>query len=456
MLGRKKNQNNGADNFNMPEFSIPELDNKFNNGNNDMNMGGSMNQGNMDESVPNNFGNMQQLGGMGTPLGQNNKSKKQPKAPKQPKMPKQVGQEGQMGQMNQFGQQGKMKQPKMPKQSNSGKKPPIFIIFIVLGLIFLLIAGFIIRGFIVGNTTGDSDVTTNPEQEIEEILGEPDENINDVENSDDSGVVGTENDDEEIVENPEDEDDVISEPKFSFENDMLGIKFNYDPNLYIKENTEEIFNMITQIIPPERNTFNIFEDALPDSLIVARLTTGDSDGLYVSISIVPFTIEKETKVLRANGDTDVLTDELEAVSLTDEELVEKYDIQIKDSLKQSGCNIVSYDVSTVKPIGSEVDNSGNKVLKGIMTSRVYTGPVDVTSSTGTVDLVQCTIPVGKNAIVITAVTDGRPIEIDKTIILNEIVDSIVVKPLGVEEEKETGEISSETTSETENTGETLN
>lgn len=446
MLGRKKNQNNGADNFNMPEFSIPELDNKFNNGNN-----GSMTQGNMGESASNNFGNMQQLGGMGTPLGQNNKSKKQPKAPKQPKMPKQVGQEGQMGQMS---QQGKMKQPKIPKQSNGGKKPPIFIIFIVLGLIFLLIAGFIIRGFIVGNTTGDSDVTTNPEQEIEEILGEPDENINDVETSDDSGVVDTENGDEEIVENPE--DDVILEPKFSFENDMLGIKFNYDPNLYIKENTEEIFNMITQIIPPERNTFNIFEDALPDSLIVARLTTGDSDGLYVSISIVPFTIEKETKVLRANGDTDVLTDELEAISLTDEELVEKYDIQIKDSLKQSGCNIVSYDVSTVKPIGSEVDDSGNKVLKGIMTSRVYTGPVDVTSSTGTVDLVQCTIPVGKNAIVITAVTDGRPIEIDKAVILNEIVDSIVVQPLGVEEEKETGEISSESTSETENTGETLN
>ena len=388
------------------------------------------------------------MANMGTPLGQNNKSKKQPKAPKQPKMPKQVGQEGQIG------QQGKMKQPKMPKQSNSGKKPTIFIIFIVLGLIFLLIAGFIIRGFIVGNTTGDSDVITNPEQEIEEILGEPDENINDVENSDDSGVVGTENGDEEIVENPE--DDVIPEPKFSFENDMLGIKFNYDPNLYIKENTEEIFNMITQIIPPERNTFNIFEDALPDSLIVARLTTGDSDGLYVSISIVPFTIEKETKVLRANGDTDVLTDELEAVSLTDEELVEKYDIQIKDSLKQSGCNVVSYDVSTVKPVGFEVDDSGNKVLKGIMTSRVYTGPVDVTSSTGTVDLVQCTIPVGKNAIVITAVTDGRPIEIDKTIILNEIVDSIVVQPLGVEEEKGTGEISSESTSETENTGETLN
>ena len=55
MLGRKKNQNNDADNFNMPEFSIPELDNKFNNGNKEMNMDGSMNQGNMGESASNNF-----------------------------------------------------------------------------------------------------------------------------------------------------------------------------------------------------------------------------------------------------------------------------------------------------------------------------------------------------------------------------------------------------------------
>lgn len=435
MLGRKKNQNDGGKNFNMPEFSIPELDKKYNMGENS-NINGSMNN-NKGTSMPN---------GKGTPIQRqkstpinamgNSESTMNGSTMKQPKM-----------------KQSKMKQP------NNGKKFP-FVIFIVLGVVLLLVAGLIIRGVVTGKENVPSNETVVTEQ-----TGDT-SNVENNSTNNENEPVDTENPDGSIVETPEtpeaptddgsENNDVPTEPKFAFENDMLGIKFNYDSNLYIKENTEEIFNMVTQIIPPERETFNIYEDVLPDSLMVARLTTGDSDGLYVSISIVPFTIEKETTVLKVDGNTNVTTEEIDAVSLTDEELVEKYDIQIKDSLSQSGCQIVSYDVSTVKPVGFKTGDDGNKVLKGIMTSRVYTGPTDVTSSTGTVDLVQCTIPVGKNAIVITAVTDGRPIEIDKSVILNEIVESILVQPLGVEEETSTETDTVENSESTTNTTESAN
>lgn len=440
MLGRKKNQNDGGKNFNMPEFSIPELDKKYNMGENS-NINGSMNN-NKGTSMPN---------GKGTPIQRqkstpinamgNSESTMNGSTMKQPKM-----------------KQPKMKQSKM-KQPNNGKKFP-FVIFIVLGVVLLLVAGLIIRGVVTGKENVPSNETVVTEQ-----TGDT-SNVENNSTNNENEPVDTENPDGSIVETPEtpeaptddgsENNDVSTEPKFAFENDMLGIKFNYDSNLYIKENTEEIFNMVTQIIPPERETFNIYEDVLPDSLMVARLTTGDSDGLYVSISIVPFTIEKETTVLKVDGNTNVTTEEIDAVSLTDEELVEKYDIQIKDSLSQSGCQIVSYDVSTVKPVGFKTGDDGNKVLKGIMTSRVYTGPTDVTSSTGTVDLVQCTIPVGKNAIVITAVTDGRPIEIDKSVILNEIVESILVQPLGVEEETSTETDTVENSESTTNTTESAN
>ena len=96
-------------------------------------------------------------------------------------------------------------------------------------------------------------------------------------------------------------------------------------------------------------------------------------------------------------------------------------------MEQSGCEVITYDKSVVQGVGSELaEGSEEKRLKGIFTSRVYSGPTEVTTSTGVVDVIQCTIPVGKNAILITAVTDGREIDVDKSVIFNEIVESLVI------------------------------
>ena len=130
--------------------------------------------------------------------------------------------------------------------------------------------------------------------------------------------------------------------------------------------------------------------------------------------------------MKIDGTTETTNESIEAVDLTDEELIEKYDTQIKATLEQTGCEIISYNTSTVGGVGSELLEDGTQRLKGIFTSRIYSGPVEVTTSTGVVDVIQCTIPVGKNAILITAVTDGREIDIDKSVIFNEIVNSIVV------------------------------
>lgn len=232
----------------------------------------------------------------------------------------------------------------------------------------------------------------------------------------------------EVIETPKIEEPVeVEEPveKYGYENDMLGLKFNFDSNLYIKENVEEIFNTMKKVIPEDRDVFNIYSDKLDTILNVVKLTTGDSDGLYISVSILPFEIEKETTTLKIDGSTEVKNESIEAINLTDEELIEKYDTQIKETLAQSKCEIISYDKSSVLNVGTQKIGDKSK-LKGIFTSRVYNGPVEVTTSTGVVDVLQCTIPVGKNAILITAVTDGRPIEIDKSAIFKQIVDSLVV------------------------------
>ena len=185
-----------------------------------------------------------------------------------------------------------------------------------------------------------------------------------------------------------------------------------------------IFNTLKSIIPEDRTDFNIFTDKLNGTLNVCKLTTGKSDGLYINVSVIPFELEKATTTLKIDGTTVIENETIGVVDFNTEELIKNYDIQIKQTVEQMGCEIVEYGESTVVEVG-EIEKEGKK-LQGIFTSRIYTGPVEATTSTGTVDVVQCTIPVGKNAILITAVTDGRPIEIDKSMLVNEIAESFKI------------------------------
>ena len=413
----------------------------------------------------------------GTPLVSNKKQKKvkepkqpkQPKQLKQPKQPKQPKQSKQPKQVNSFNMEngynmdnmdsmnsmnniGNM--PNMPQNNKRKKKfNPIFIILPII-LILILIIGSVVIGKMKANS---NNVEKPPITESNTIVENDTENASDniSENTSDNPSENTSN----IEENTDTEDNNEPvepiEPKYSYENDMIGIKFNYDSNLYIKENVEEIFNTLKEVIPEGRDEFNIFSDKVTTLLPLAKLMTGDADGLYISVSLIPFDIDKETTILKIDGSTEVKNESIEAINLTDEELVEKYDIQIKNSITQSGCEIISYDKSVVNGVGSEEaegSTDGTKRFKGIFTNRVYSGPTDLTSSTGVVEVSQCTIPVGKNAIMVTAVTDGRPIEIDKSAILNEIVNSLVVTTRGpiVEESEEVVETTDSSVVDTKN------
>ena len=303
--------------------------------------------------------------------------------------------------------------------SNKKKFNPLFILIPVVLIVIFIVIGVIAIG--VGKSKTPPVVENNP-------IVTP-ENTGDVGiGSENTGLTDEPNVNDENSENVDvgNEEPIVSNiPDYDYDNAMLGIKFNYDSNLYIKENVEEIFNILKLAIPEGENEFNIYLHKLPSNLNVARLTTGNSDGLYISISILPFEIQKETTTLKIDGTTETVVETIEADALTDEELIEKYDLQIRQTLENSGCEIITYDKSTVQGVGSEYLSDAKK-LKGIFTSRVYSGPIEVTTSTGIVDVVQCTIPVGKNAILITAVTDGREINIDKTAIFTEIVESLIV------------------------------
>ena len=294
----------------------------------------------------------------------------------------------------------------MPMNNNRQNKPKKKSkgLGIIIGIVAILILLIIV---VIAIPKGDKEpIVDNPviEEPIEEPVEEPiDEPI------------------EEPIEEPVEEP--IDEVKYSYDNPIIGVKFNYDSSLYAKDNIVEVQNLIKSVIPEGETVFNLYNHKLPNILNVLKLTTGDADGLYISVSLMPFEIEKSTTTLKIDGSTEVKNESIAAINLTDAELVEKYDTQIKETLAQTNCEIVTYNQSTVDVVGS--DNVDSK-LKGIFTSRVYTGPVDVTTSSGMVDVLQCTIPVGRNAIIVTAVTDGSPTEIDKSAIFNQIINIMIV------------------------------
>lgn len=302
----------------------------------------------------------------------------------------------------------------MPMNNQSKKKKSLLPI--IIGIVVVLVIAIVC--VVLGSKNNE-----NPIEETPVVVDNPEV---EKENKEEKEV----NENNESEENKEIEEDNNEEPNMedskilAFEDNMVGIKFNYDSELYMKKNVEEIFNTLKTVIPEDRNDFNIFTDKLNGTLNICKLTTGKADGLYINVSVIPFELEKATTTLKIDGTTVIENETIGIVDFNTEELIKNYDIQIKQTVEQMGCTIVEYGESTVIEIG-EIEKEGKK-LQGIFTSRIYTGPVEATTSTGTVDVVQCTIPVGKNAILITAVTDGRPIEIDKAMLVNEIAESFKI------------------------------
>lgn len=311
-----------------------------------------------------------------------------------------------------------MNQVNMNNQIGKKKKSPL--IFIIIGVAVVLLVAVIC--VLLGGKGEEKPVVDTPvevsnsEKEEKENNNVQNENKEEENNQD-------ENKEDKETEN-EEEPNMAESNILAFEDDMIGIKFNFDSELYIQKNTQEIFNTLKTVIPEGRTNFNIFTDKLNSTLNICKLTTGKSDGIYINVSVIPFELEKATTTLKIDGTTIIENETIGSVDFNNEELIKNYDTQIKETVQQMGCTIVEYGDSEVREIGNI--EKENKKLQGIFTSRIYTGPIEVTTSTGTVDVAQCTIPVGKNAILITAVTDGRPVEIDKTMLLNDIAESFIV------------------------------
>ena len=207
--------------------------------------------------------------------------------------------------------------PNMPQNNKRKKKfNPIFIILPII-LILILIIGSVVIGKMKANS---NNVEKPPITENNTIVENDTENASDniSENTSDNPSENTSNIDENTDTEDNNEPVEPIEPKYSYENDMIGIKFNYDSNLYIKENVEEIFNTLKEVIPEGRDEFNIFSDKVTTLLPLAKLMTGDADGLYISVSLIPFDIDKETTILKIDGSTEVKNESIEAINLTDE------------------------------------------------------------------------------------------------------------------------------------------
>lgn len=234
-------------------------------------------------------------------------------------------------------------------------------------------------------------------------------------------VVVPENTEPEVEPKVEVEEPVTPVVKYSFENDMVGVKFNHSPDFYSKENIEEVFNTIREIIPEDRETFNIYTDKLNGSLKLLDLTANDD--VHITVSIMPFEVEREITTVKLDGSKNVKSDTIETIEISDEELIAKYDEIIKKNIEGMGCTITSFEGSKIQMIGK---NAEGEPLRAVITNRSYTGPVENTTNAGFAEVYQCNFLVGKNAVVISLLSNGEDTEIDKPAVFNEILESFVI------------------------------
>ena len=236
------------------------------------------------------------------------------------------------------------------------------------------------------------------------------------------------------VSDPEPEPEPEPEVKYSFEDDMVGVKFNYNPEFYSKENTAEVFNTISTIIPEGRERFNIYTDKLEGSLKLLDLTANDD--VHITVSIMPFEVSKETTTIKLDGSKKVTNETIETIDIADDELISKYDEIIKKNIESMGCTIVSFEGSKIQMVGK---NAEGEPLRAVITNRSYTGPVENTTNAGFAEVYQCNILVGKNAVVISLLSNGEDTEIDKPAVFNEIIESFIVSTAKPVPETETTE-----------------
>lgn len=208
-----------------------------------------------------------------------------------------------------------------------------------------------------------------------------------------------------------DKPEVVEGVVYDYDNKLVGIKFNYATDMYIKENTDVIFNTLKSVAEEGKN-FQIGSDKLSGVLKILQLTTGKTDGLLITVSILPFELSNKSLV---SGELSIEKDKLSELPVITEPMLTEYDINLRKSLTELGVTIDVFEKSYIREVNG---------MKAIISERKYSGSIE--TKTGVTDVIQALVPVGENAILITAITDGSPIEIDKVSLFDEIVDSLVV------------------------------
>lgn len=285
-----------------------------------------------------------------------------------------------------------------PKKGGKG----LIIALIILSILVVLIGSFVILGQIFKSKISDVPVNNQGNEVVDIIENEGKEILEEV------------NDKEPIIEEAkesEPEIEIIKEELYDYDNKLVGIKFNYATDMYIKENTDTIFNTL-KAVSKEGKNFKIDKDKLVQSLNILQLTTGEADGLLITVSILPFDVANKSVAV---DESNIAKERVSEIPLITEEMLIEYDSNLKKSLIDLGVTIDVFEKSYVR------DTNG---LKAIISERKYSGGKE--TKTGVTDVIQGLVPVGENAILVTAITDGSPIEIDKVVLFDEIIDSLIV------------------------------
>lgn len=285
-----------------------------------------------------------------------------------------------------------------PKKGGKG----LIIALIILSILVVLIGSFVILGQILKSKISDVPVNNQGNEVVDIIENEGKEILEEV------------NDKEPIIEEAkesEPEIEIIKEELYDYENKLVGIKFNYATDMYIKENTDTIFNTL-KAVSKEGKNFKIDKDKLVQSLNILQLTTGEADGLLITVSILPFDVANKSVAV---DESNIAKERVSEIPLITEEMLIEYDSNLKKSLIELGVTIDVFEKSYVR------DTNG---LKAIISERKYSGGKE--TKTGVTDVIQGLVPVGENAILVRAITDGSPIEIDKVVLFDEIIDSLIV------------------------------
>ena len=285
-----------------------------------------------------------------------------------------------------------------PKTVSNQKKKgnKLFILGLVFFILIFFIGGLAIKAKLLASNTkpidGNNSSVDVVKEESKEQKGE-----------------------EVVVEIPQTTDEVVKGPEiveeiYDYENKLVGIKFNYATDMYIKENTDIVFNTLKSVAETGKN-FRIDKDKLSDSLIILQLTTGESDGLLITVSLLPFEITNKSVI----ANTNIEKEKTAELPLITDDMLKEYDSNVKKTLTELGVTIDVFEQSYVRDVNG---------LKAIISERKYSGSKE--TKTGVTDVIQALVPVGENAILVTAITDGSPIEIDKVSLFDEIVDSLIV------------------------------